>query len=77
VGSKHHEATGFALRIEAEVGMTPTLHTILMALVVRFYLEGISDEEWNILQVHMNYCDRCKKSFERFQSVTLEQATVS
>jgi hypothetical protein len=48
--------------------MTPEMHTGLMALVVRFHMEGISDEEWDLLQVHMAYCDRCRKSFERFQT---------
>jgi hypothetical protein len=43
--------------------MTPQLHTVLNALIDRFYREELTEEEWALLQVHMAYCGRCEKEF--------------
>jgi len=48
--------------------MTPGMHTALIELVERFYGDGITDEEWALLQIHMAYCADCEGAFRALQS---------
>jgi hypothetical protein len=47
--------------------MTAELHNYLATLPERFFSEGISDEEWALLQVHMAYCGPCLLVFEKLK----------
>lgn len=47
--------------------MTPQMHVELQVLCGRFYAEGISDEEWGLLQVHMAFCNHCHGTFVQLQ----------
>jgi len=38
-------------------------HFELIALIERFFDEGISEEEWALLQIHMAYCTDCQRAF--------------
>lgn len=48
--------------------MTQRLHDELAALSERFHLEGLPDEEWALLQVHMAYCSSCRSAFEECET---------
>jgi hypothetical protein len=50
--------------------MTPGMHAASIELVERFYGDGITDEEWALLQIHMAYCADCESAFLVFQSST-------
>jgi hypothetical protein len=43
------------------------LHAALIELIERFHRNGITDEEWALLQVHMAYCVDCENAFLAFQ----------
>jgi hypothetical protein len=47
--------------------MTRQMHAELMALCRVFYSEGISEEEWALLQIHMAYCEGCHWLFVALQ----------
>ena len=52
--------------------VNPRLHNEFVALCALFYSEEITDEEWALLQVHMAYCDSCRRTFEEYKHVTDE-----
>ena len=49
--------------------MTPRFHEEFVALCALFYSGEISDEEWALLQVHLAYCDSCRREFEQYQQI--------
>lgn len=49
--------------------MTPQLHDEFVTLCALFYSGELSDEEWDLLQVHLAYCDSCQKIFEQYKQV--------
>lgn len=49
--------------------MNPQLHDEFIALCALFFAGELSDEEWALLQVHLAYCDPCRKTFEEFQQI--------
>jgi hypothetical protein len=54
--------------------MTPQMHAGLHALIVRFYREDITEEEWALLQVHIAYCNSCEREFaKRKEKVVAEK----
>ena len=42
--------------------MNPKLHEGLQILSELYYSGEISEEEWDLLQIHMAYCDPCYES---------------
>jgi anti-sigma factor RsiW len=52
--------------------VNPRLHDEFVALCALFYSGEITDEEWALLQVHMAYCDSCRRTFEEFKHVAKE-----
>ncbi|MFC5861816.1 anti-sigma factor domain-containing protein [Acidicapsa dinghuensis] len=49
--------------------MNPQLHDEFVALRALYYSGEISDEEWALLQIHMSYCDSCRKTFLEYQKI--------
>lgn len=49
--------------------MNPQLHDEFIALSALFFAGELSDEEWALLQVHLAYCDPCRKTFEEYQQI--------
>jgi len=47
-------------------------HDEFVALCALFYSGEITDEEWALLQVHMAYCDSCRRTFEEYRVVAHE-----
>ena len=47
--------------------VNPQLHDEFIALCALFFSGELTDEEWALLQVHLAYCDSCRKTFEEFQ----------
>lgn len=52
--------------------MNPRLHDEFVALCALFYSGELTDEEWALLQVHMAYCESCRRIFEEFKHVARE-----
>lgn len=52
--------------------MNPRFHDEFVSLCALFYSGELSDEEWALLQVHMAYCDSCRRTFEEFKHVAKE-----
>ena len=44
--------------------MNAQLHELFVSLCELFYSVGLSDEEWDLLQVHMAYCESCSQRFD-------------
>lgn len=49
--------------------VNPRFHDEFIALCALFFSGELSDEEWALLQVHLAYCDPCRRSFEEFQKL--------
>ena len=49
--------------------MNPQLHDEFIALCALFFAGELSDEEWALLQVHLAYCEPCRKTFEEYQQI--------
>lgn len=50
--------------------MTPQMHAELAALCRLFSSGGLSEEEWALLQIHLAYCDACRRVFLESQQVS-------
>lgn len=50
--------------------MNPRLHEEFVALSALFYSGEITEEEWALLQVHLAYCDACRKNFEQYREIS-------
>jgi hypothetical protein len=46
------------------------LHEEFVALSALFYSGEIIEEEWALLQVHLAYCDVCRKTFEQYREIS-------
>jgi hypothetical protein len=49
--------------------MTSQMHAELAALCQLFHSGEISDEEWALLQIHMAYCDGCRRTFLQIEEI--------
>jgi len=52
--------------------LNPRFHEEFVTLCALFYSDEISDEEWALLQVHMAYCDSCRRTFEEYKQITTD-----
>jgi hypothetical protein len=50
--------------------VNPQFHDEFIALCALFYSGEISDEEWALLQIHMQFCDACHERFMQYQHLT-------
>lgn len=52
--------------------MNPRLHDEFVALCALFYSGELTEEEWALLQVHMAYCEDCRRTFEDYRHISGE-----
>jgi hypothetical protein len=57
--------------------MTLQMHVELAALCQALHSSAISEEEWALLQIHLAYCDSCRKVFVESQQVSAAVASTS
>ena len=50
--------------------VNPQFHDEFVALVALFYSGELTDEEWDLLQIHLAYCDTCRSKFEQYKHIT-------
>jgi myosin heavy subunit len=52
--------------------VNPQWHDEFVALCALFPSGELTEEEWALLQVHLAYCDSCRKVFDQYQQVASE-----
>ncbi len=50
--------------------MNERLHEEFITFCALFHAGELSEEEWALLQVHLAYCDDCRRTFEQFQQIS-------
>jgi hypothetical protein len=56
--------------------VNPQWHDEFVALCALFPSGELTDEEWALLQVHLAYCDSCRRIFDQFQQTTSDAIPV-
>jgi len=49
--------------------MTPQMHIKLATWCKTFYSGQISDKNWELIQIHMAYCNDCREAFLRKRQI--------